>query len=251
MIGVLAVRAGEPGRGAVLRVVRDGVRARRAAARSARSSRSSSPTSSARPPWRSGATPRTCAPCSPRTMRACAPSWSASAGRWRSSSATPWWRSSVRPSCTRTTRSARSGPRSPSVTSAREAEVELRVAVNTGEALVTLDARPADGEGMVAGRRGQHRSPDPVGGAGERGAGRRDDVPGHGPRDRVSARRTRSRPRGRPSRWWCGRRWRRGQRFGQRRRAGAARRARRPRARGRRAARRPRCARGRSASRSW
>ena len=29
--------------------------------------------------------------------------------------------------------------------------VELRVAVNTGVALVTLDARPADGEGMVAG----------------------------------------------------------------------------------------------------
>ena len=35
--------------------------------------------------------------------------------------------------------------------SALEADVELRVAVNTGEALVTLDARPAEGEGMVAG----------------------------------------------------------------------------------------------------
>jgi class 3 adenylate cyclase/tetratricopeptide (TPR) repeat protein len=34
---------------------------------------------------------------------------------------------------------------------AQEAGVELRVAVNTGEALVSLDARPADGEGMVAG----------------------------------------------------------------------------------------------------
>jgi len=34
---------------------------------------------------------------------------------------------------------------------AMEAGVALRVAVNTGEALVTLDARPAQGEGMVAG----------------------------------------------------------------------------------------------------
>ena len=34
---------------------------------------------------------------------------------------------------------------------ATNAGVELRVAVNTGEALVALDARPADGEGMVAG----------------------------------------------------------------------------------------------------
>jgi class 3 adenylate cyclase/tetratricopeptide (TPR) repeat protein len=34
---------------------------------------------------------------------------------------------------------------------AREADVELRVAVNTGEALVSLDARPTEGEGMVAG----------------------------------------------------------------------------------------------------
>jgi class 3 adenylate cyclase/tetratricopeptide (TPR) repeat protein len=34
---------------------------------------------------------------------------------------------------------------------AGEAGVELRVAVNTGEALVSIDARPADGEGMVAG----------------------------------------------------------------------------------------------------
>ena len=31
------------------------------------------------------------------------------------------------------------------------AGIELRIAVNTGEALVTLDARPAEGEGMVAG----------------------------------------------------------------------------------------------------
>ncbi len=34
---------------------------------------------------------------------------------------------------------------------ALEAGVALRIAVNTGEALVTLDARPAEGEGMVAG----------------------------------------------------------------------------------------------------
>ncbi len=34
---------------------------------------------------------------------------------------------------------------------ALEAGVQLRVAVNTGEALVSLDARPSEGEGMVAG----------------------------------------------------------------------------------------------------
>ncbi len=34
---------------------------------------------------------------------------------------------------------------------AREANVQLRVAVNTGEALVSVDARPAEGQGMVAG----------------------------------------------------------------------------------------------------
>ena len=34
---------------------------------------------------------------------------------------------------------------------AREADAELRVAVNTGEALVSLDAHPLEGEGMVAG----------------------------------------------------------------------------------------------------
>ncbi len=34
---------------------------------------------------------------------------------------------------------------------AEEAELEVRIGVNTGEALVTLDARPGAGEGMVAG----------------------------------------------------------------------------------------------------
>jgi class 3 adenylate cyclase len=34
---------------------------------------------------------------------------------------------------------------------AREGGVQLRVAVNTGEALVNIDARPAEGQGMVAG----------------------------------------------------------------------------------------------------
>lgn len=34
---------------------------------------------------------------------------------------------------------------------AREGGVQLRVAVNTGEALVSIDARPAEGQGMVAG----------------------------------------------------------------------------------------------------
>ena len=34
---------------------------------------------------------------------------------------------------------------------AAEEEVELRIGVNTGEALVTLEAQPADGESMAAG----------------------------------------------------------------------------------------------------
>ena len=77
-----------------------------------------------------------------RTTHASVASSSVSAARWRSSSATPSSRSSARRSSTRTTPSApcarrsRSGTRSPGRTSS------LRIAVNTGEALVTLDARP-------------------------------------------------------------------------------------------------------------
>ena len=59
---------------------------------------------------------------------------------------------------------------------ALEAGVALRVAVNTGEALVSLDARPAAGRGDGGRRRDQHRGPHPVGGAGERRPRRRVDA---------------------------------------------------------------------------
>src|SRR5262245_285449 len=36
-------------------------------------------------------------------------------------------------------------------------ELDVRGAVNTGEAMVTLTARPSEGEGIVRGRRRQHR----------------------------------------------------------------------------------------------
>ena len=72
-------------------------------------------------------------------------------GRWRSSSATRSSRYSARLWCTRTIpeRAVRAALAIRDV--AREADAELRVAVNTGEALVSLDSRPLQGEGMVAG----------------------------------------------------------------------------------------------------
>ena len=90
-----------------------------------------------------------------RTTAASGQSSSATAARWRSSSATPWWRCSARRSPTRTTPSAPCARPSPSATRSRSfaptVSLRVRVGVNTGEALVTLDARPAEGEGMVAG----------------------------------------------------------------------------------------------------
>ena len=61
----------------------------------------------------------------------------------------------------------------------------MRIAVNTGEALVTLDARPTEGEGMAAGdvvnTAARLQTAAPV----ERHPRRRDDVPGDRARDRV------------------------------------------------------------------
>ena len=53
----------------------------------------------------------------------------------------------------RTMPNARSARHSPSATgsSSEQAELQLRIGVNTGEALVSLGARPEEGEGMVAG----------------------------------------------------------------------------------------------------
>src|SRR6266542_4238000 len=68
---------------------------------------------------------------------------------------------------------------------AREEEgAQVRIAVNTGEALINLGARPESGEGM-AGRCGQYNGATPGGGAGERSPCRRGDVSSDSARDRL------------------------------------------------------------------
>ena len=66
-----------------------------------------------------------------------------------------------------------------------EERLQVRIAVNTGEALVTLDARAGEGEGMAAGdvvnTTARLQTAAPV----ERGPRRRDDVPGDAARDRI------------------------------------------------------------------
>ena len=63
---------------------------------------------------------------------------------------------------------------------AREHEdVKVRIGVNTGEAFVTLDARPEAGEGDGRRRRGQHGRAAAGGRARERDPRRRDDPPRH------------------------------------------------------------------------
>jgi hypothetical protein len=66
-----------------------------------------------------------------------------------------------------------------------ETEVDVRIAVHTGEALVSRGARAAAGEAMVAGRRRQHGCSPADGRAGERRARRRDDVPRDCAHDRL------------------------------------------------------------------
>ena len=87
--------------------------------------------------------------------------------------------------------------------------VEVRIAVNTGEALVSLDARPDSGEGMIAGRRREHGLTTSVGGARQRDPRRRADAARDEPRDRLRRRRRRSSRRERASRSRSGRRCRR------------------------------------------
>ena len=65
------------------------------------------------------------------------------------------------------------------------ADLEIRTAVNTGEALVALDADVAAGRGDRLGRRRQHRRAAADGGARERHPRRRGDVPRDAPRDRL------------------------------------------------------------------
>ena len=62
----------------------------------------------------------------------------------------------------------------------REQEaLQLRIAITTGEALVALGARPAEGEGMASGDVVNTAARLQGGGAGERDPGRRDHLSGH------------------------------------------------------------------------
>ena len=70
--------------------------------------------------------------------------------------------------------------------SAEQRELQVRIAVNTGEALVNVGARPGRGRGDGRRRRRQHGCAAAGGGAGRRRARRRDDLPGDARRDRLS-----------------------------------------------------------------
>ena len=103
-------------------------------------------------PRRDAWTPRTCARCSSPTTRACAASSSASAARSRSSSATRSWRVFGAPVAheddpERAVRAALAIRDA----LAEEGELEVRIGITTGEALIALDARPEAGEGMASG----------------------------------------------------------------------------------------------------
>ena len=149
------LQPGEPSRRAVLPGVRDRARARGGRRRrSGGSSRSSSSTSSAPPRRPRCSIPRTFARCSRRTTSLSGARSSRSAVSSRSSSATRSWACSERRSPTATTPSARCVPRSSSATRSAPcpaSNLQIRIAVNTGEAVVSLNARPALGESMVAG----------------------------------------------------------------------------------------------------
>ena len=97
---------------------------------------------------------------------------------------------------------------------ALEEELELRVGITTGEALVRLDAHTRGGRGHGLRRRRQHRCPPAVRRARQRRHRRRDDVP-RDPRARSTTRASsRSRRRGSPSRSRFGRPSQRTPRFG-------------------------------------
>ena len=88
-------------------------------------------------------------------------------------------------------------------------ELQVRIAVNTGEALVTLGARPSEGEAMAAGdvvnTAARLQAAAPLNGDPRRRA----DLPGDGAGDRVPRGGARGRPRERASRSPPGRRSRR------------------------------------------
>ena len=143
------------------------------AAKSARSSRFSSPISSASPDERSSSTRRTCAACSRPTTGACGRRSSASAGRWRIHRRRG--HGGLRGAVAHEDDPERAVRAALAV---REAILELneadpaldlhvRIAVNTGEAVVALGARrPRAKDGRR--RRRQHGRAAPDGGAGRR-----------------------------------------------------------------------------------
>ena len=162
-------------------------------ARSARSSPSSSPTSSARPRAPSGSTRRTCARCS-------RPYHDAAAARARAArrhgrevhrrrgrgGVRRAGRARGRPGA-RGAGGARDPGRDRGAERGRPAlELQVRIGVNTGEALVVARRAAGEGEGMVVGRRRQHRRAAPVGGAARTAilVGEH-DVPRDRARDRV------------------------------------------------------------------
>ena len=109
----------------------------------------------------------------------------AEGGRSRSSSATRSWRSSASRSCTRTTPSARSGPRSPCSAPLDEVNPgcsrddddvtwRMRIGVNTGEVLADAGRRARRGDGDR--RRRQRRRATAGGGRARRVAGLRADA---------------------------------------------------------------------------
>ena len=97
---------------------------------------------------------------------------------------------------------------------ARGGGARVRIAVNTGEALVRLGAQSRRGRGDGVGRRRQHRGAAAGSRAGERDPRRRDDVPRDAARDRVPRASEPVEAKGRRSRFRSGRRSRRGPRFG-------------------------------------
>ena len=153
MLTLLRLRAGEPGRRAVLPRLRRAARHRRAAARGAegrhRALRRPRRLHVARGAARPGGRPRGArAVLGAAAQRARAlRRHGREVHRRRGDGALRRARSR-----TRTTRSAPSARRSRSATGrAKRTDLQVRIAVTTGEALVLLGARPGEGEGMAAG----------------------------------------------------------------------------------------------------
>ena len=167
-------------------------------ARSARSSASSSSTSSGRPRARSRAIPRTCARCCARTTnaRACElENFGGTVEKFIGDAVVAVFGAPVahEDDPERAVRAALAVRDAVARLNEEEPgrDLHVRVAVNTGEALVSLDAAPDEGEAMVAGDVDQHRRAHPVGRAGRRHPRRRADLPSDRARRSSTASRAR------------------------------------------------------------